>query len=245
MFEIIPAIDLKGGQCVRLLRGAMDQATVYGGDPAAMARRWRDEGATRLHVVDLDGAVGGSPANFAAVEAIARGVDIPIDVGGGIRGEEVIRRYLDAGARWLVLGTVALERPGDAVDWITRHPGVFYVGIDARNSKVATRGWVDQTAVDAADLARRFISTPLAGFIYTDIHRDGASSGVNLRETVAFAAEVRRPVIASGGVGSLEDLRELMETARNTAITGVIAGRALYEGSLSLKEALRLAAEFP
>ncbi len=232
---LYPAIDLKDGQCVRLLRGAMEKATVFSDDPAGQARAFAGAGAEWLHLVDLNGAFAGAPVNAAAVEAILAAVAIPCQLGGGIRDMATIEALLEKGLARVILGTVAVENP-DLVRTAARaFPGRVAVGIDARQGRVATRGWADQTETDATDLARAFEDAGVAAIIYTDIDRDGAMQGPNLAATAALARAVTIPVIASGGVASLADLIALRDTG---VIAGAISGRALYDGKLDLAAAL-------
>ncbi len=232
---LYPAIDLKDGQCVRLLRGAMEKATVFSDDPAGQARAFAGAGAEWLHLVDLNGAFAGAPVNAAAVEAILSAVAIPCQLGGGIRDMATIEAWLEKGLARVILGTVAVENP-DLVRTAARaFPGRVAVGIDARQGRVATRGWADQTETDVTDLARAFEDAGVAAIIYTDIDRDGAMQGPNLAATAALARAVTIPVIASGGVASLADLIALRDTG---VIAGAISGRALYDGKLDLAAAL-------
>ncbi|RJE84839.1 1-(5-phosphoribosyl)-5-[(5-phosphoribosylamino)methylideneamino]imidazole-4-carboxamide isomerase [Paracoccus onubensis] len=232
---LYPAIDLKDGNCVRLLRGDMDAATVFGTDPAAQARAFQDAGAEWLHLVDLNGAFEGKPVNAAAVEAILAAVDIPAQLGGGIRDMATIENWLERGLNRIILGTVAVENPALVREAAEAFPGRIAVGIDARAGRVATRGWATETDVKAADLARQFEDAGVAAIIYTDIDRDGAMQGPNIPATEALARAVHIPVIASGGVSKLDDLKLLAETR---IIAGAISGRALYDGALDLGEAL-------
>lgn len=237
---LYPAIDLKDGQCVRLLRGEMDQATVFGEDPAAQARAFQDAGCGWLHLVDLNGAFEGHPVNGAAVEAILEATDIPAQLGGGIRDMATIESWLTKGIRRVILGTVAVENP-ELVDEAARaFPGQVAVGLDARNGLVATRGWAEATPWLVSDLARRFEDAGIAAIIYTDIERDGAMAGPNIAATAALARHVSVPVIASGGVSSLDDLIALRDA--DAPIAGAISGRALYDGALDLREALSVLA---
>ncbi|QBX34100.1 1-(5-phosphoribosyl)-5-[(5-phosphoribosylamino)methylideneamino]imidazole-4-carboxamide isomerase [Paracoccus liaowanqingii] len=233
---LYPAIDLKDGNCVRLLRGDMQAATVFGTDPAAQARAFQDAGAEWLHLVDLNGAFEGKPVNAAAVEAILAATTIPTQLGGGIRDMATIDAWLDRGLTRVILGTVAVENPDLVRDAAEAFPGRIAVGIDARKGRVATRGWATETDIDATDLARRFQDAGVAAIIYTDIDRDGAMGGPNISATEALARAVTIPVIASGGVSSLKDLKALADTR---IIAGAISGRALYDGALDLREALR------
>jgi phosphoribosylformimino-5-aminoimidazole carboxamide ribotide isomerase len=234
---LYPAIDLKDGQCVRLLRGDMEAATVFGDDPAAQARAFADAGCRWLHLVDLNGAFAGHPVNAEAVEAIRAAVNIPAQLGGGIRDMATIERWLDRGLARVILGTVAVRDPGLVRAAARAFPDRVAVGIDARAGRVAVAGWAEETDLDATELARRFEDAGVAALIYTDIDRDGALGGPNTAATAALARAVSIPVIASGGVASLDDLRALKATG---VIAGVISGRALYEGRLDLGEALTL-----
>lgn len=232
---LYPAIDLKDGACVRLLRGDMNAATVFGTDPAAQARAFQDAGAEWLHLVDLNGAFAGQPVNGAAVQAILDRVSVPVQLGGGIRDMATLSGWLDRGVRRVILGTVAVENPDLVTEAAAAYPGRVAVGIDARAGRVATRGWAEDTDVMATDLARRFEDAGVAAIIYTDIDRDGAMGGPNIAATEALARAVTIPVIASGGVSSLDDLMALRDTG---VIAGAISGRALYDGALDLGQAL-------
>ncbi|WP_295042917.1 1-(5-phosphoribosyl)-5-[(5-phosphoribosylamino)methylideneamino]imidazole-4-carboxamide isomerase [uncultured Paracoccus sp.] len=234
---LYPAIDLKDGNCVRLLRGEMEAATVFGTDPAAQARAFQDAGAEWIHLVDLNGAFAGHPVNAAAVEAILAAITVPAQLGGGIRDMATIEGWLDKGLSRVILGTVAVENPDLVRQAATAFPGRIAVGIDARAGRVATRGWATETEVMATDLARRFQDAGVAAIIYTDIDRDGAMQGPNITATEALARAVTIPVIASGGVSSLDDLRALRDTG---VIAGAISGRALYDGAIDLGQALSL-----
>ena len=234
---LYPAIDLKDGNCVRLLRGEMEAATVFGTDPAAQARAFQDAGAQWLHLVDLNGAFAGHPVNARAVEAILSAIRIPVQLGGGIRDMATIQGWLDKGLSRVILGTVAVEDPDLVRQAAAAFPGRIAVGIDARGGRVATRGWATETKVTATDLAHRFQDAGVAAIIYTDIDRDGAMGGPNIPATEALARAVDIPVIASGGVSSLDDLRALAATQ---VIAGAISGRALYDGAIDLAQALAL-----
>ncbi|ARC36047.1 1-(5-phosphoribosyl)-5-[(5-phosphoribosylamino)methylideneamino]imidazole-4-carboxamide isomerase [Paracoccus yeei] len=233
---LYPAIDLKDGNCVRLLRGDMEAATVFGDDPAAQARAFQDAGAEWLHLVDLNGAFAGHPVNAEAVGAILAAVTVPAQLGGGIRDMATIEGWLERGLSRVILGTVAVENPSLVREAALAFPGKIAVGIDARGGRVATRGWAEETDVMAVDLARQFEDAGVAAIIYTDIDRDGAMQGPNIAATEALARAVTIPVIASGGVSSMQDLLALRETR---AIAGAISGRALYDGAINLSEALR------
>ena len=240
---LYPAIDLKDGQCVRLLRGDMDAATVYGADPAAQARQFADAGCAWLHIVDLNGAFEGKPVNADAVTSILAAVELPVQLGGGIRDRDTIEHWLEAGVRRVILGTAALTDP-DLVRGAARaHPGRVAVGIDARSGKVAIEGWAETSAVTATDLARRFEDAGVAALIYTDIDRDGAMSGPNISATASLAESTSIPVIASGGISSLADLRALRDCG--VPLDGAISGRAIYEGQLDLAAALALLSTEP
>jgi phosphoribosylformimino-5-aminoimidazole carboxamide ribotide isomerase len=237
---VIPAIDLKDGKCVRLFQGDLSQATVYGDDPVAMAERWQGEGAEWLHVVDLDGAVSGAPTHLGLLRAIVAALSIPVEFGGGVRTLAAARAAFSAGASRLILGTVALEAP-DLLEEISRDfPGRVYVALDARDGKVATRGWTETSGIAVADAARACGPRGAAGFVFTDVSRDGTERGVNVQATVALAESAGRPVIASGGVASLDDVRAL-RAVEDCGIAGVIVGKALYTGALRLGDALAAA----
>ena len=237
---IIPAIDLKNGQCVRLSQGHMDRSTVYSGNPVEVAQKWQDMGATRLHIVDLDGAVSGSPANRAVIKSIRSAVTMQIELGGGIRDTATIDDYLEAGIDYIILGTAAIRDPALRDESCRRFPGRIIIGIDARQGMVSVQGWTEDTALEAVDFARQLDSTAVAAIIFTDISRDGMLSGPNIEATAGLARSVTIPVIASGGVSNISDIRRLIE-AEHFGITGVITGRALYTGDLDLKECLTLA----
>jgi phosphoribosylformimino-5-aminoimidazole carboxamide ribotide isomerase len=235
---LYPAIDLKGGQCVRLLRGELSAATVFNDDPAAQARRFVAAGCRALHVVDLDGAFAGKPMNQQAVAAIiAAAPDIPVQLGGGIRDRATIERWLEHGVDRVILGTVALADPGLVKEACRAHPGRVVVGIDARGGRVAVEGWAKESSRAALDLALEFEDAGVAAIVYTDIERDGALGGLNVEATAALARRLTTPVIASGGIASLAELRTLKRHEKD-GIAGVIVGRALYEGRIDLKAAL-------
>jgi phosphoribosylformimino-5-aminoimidazole carboxamide ribotide isomerase len=240
---VIPAIDLKDGKCVRLRQGRMDQATVFSDDPLATARRWVEAGARRLHIVDLNGAHAGRPVNAAAVGAIAKAFPkMPIQVGGGIRDEETIQTYLDAGVRYVILGTKAVNVPHFVGDVCAEFPGHIIVGLDAKDGKVAIDGWSKLSGHDVIDLARKFQDDGVEAIVYTDIGRDGMMTGVNVEATVRIANSISIPVIASGGITGLDDIRRLCEAA-DSGIVGAVTGRAIYEGTLDFAAAQKLADE--
>lgn len=234
---IFPAIDLKGGVCVRLMQGDPDRATVYGQDPVAVARHWEAQGAEWLHLVDLDGAFSKAPVNSAIIFDIARSVSIPVQVGGGIRTLENAADYLAGGVARVILGTVALRRPELVAEACGAYPGRIALGLDARDGLVAVEGWKESTRTDAVSLVRGFGGLPLAAVIYTDIHRDGMQTGVNIEATRRLMEETGVPVIASGGVSSMDDVERLLPLVP-LGLMGVITGRAIYEGTLDLREAI-------
>ncbi len=241
---IIPAIDLKDGHCVRLEQGEMDKATVFSEDPAAMARRWKEHGARRLHLVDLNGAFAGKPVNDAAIQAIVEAVgdEMPVQLGGGIRDLATIERYLDDGVRYVIIGTAAVKNPGFLSDACYAFPGHVIAGLDAKEGKVAVEGWSKLTGHDVVDLAKRFEGYGVEAVIYTDIGRDGMLTGVNIDATQRLAQALSIPVIASGGVTNLDDVRGLSAVAKD-GIIGAITGRAIYQGTLDFAEAQKLADE--
>ena len=236
---IIPAIDLKDGECVRLRQGRMEDSTVFSRDPVEVAGRWVEAGARRLHLVDLNGAFEGKPVNDGIIRAIARAYpDLPIQIGGGIRSREVVEAYLDAGVQWVIIGTQAVREPDFVTAMCHAHPGHIIVGLDARDGMVATEGWAETSSVEATTLAQRFANDGVDAIVYTDIARDGMMEGVNVDATRRLAESTSIPVIASGGVSSMVDVRALAQVA-NSGITGAITGRAIYEGTLDLAEAQR------
>jgi len=236
---LFPAIDLKDGQCVRLLHGDMGKATVFNDDPAAQARAFVAQGFDWIHLVDLNGAVEGEPVNSAAVEAILQAVPVPVQLGGGIRDMDTVTHWLERGVRRVILGTAALEDPELVRTACRRYPGQIVVSIDARDGKVASRGWVETTEVKALDLALAMEKAGVAAVVFTDIDRDGALSGVNVDATVDLAWALNVPVIASGGIASIADLRALLQE-EESGIEGAISGRALYDGRIDPAEALAL-----
>lgn len=241
---IIPAIDLKDGHCVRLKQGLMEDATVFSEDPGAMARHWVDQGGKRLHLVDLNGAFAGKPVNEDAIKAIVQAVgnDIPIQLGGGIRDLETIERYLDNGISYVIVGTAAVKSPGFLHEACYAFPGQIMVGLDAKDGKVAVDGWSKLTGHDVIDLAKKFEDYGVEAVVYTDIGRDGMLTGVNIVATVALAQALTIPVVASGGVTNLDDVRRLVEV-ESEGVMGAITGRAIYEGTLNFTEAQALADE--
>lgn len=236
--EIIPAIDILGGQCVRLYQGDYGQVQTFDENPVSVAQRWVEEGATRLHLVDLDGAKAGKPMNLAAISAIAQAVHVPVQVGGGLRDRQSVVDLLNLGVQRVILGTVAVEQPDLVKQLGQEFPGQIVVGIDARNGKVATRGWLETSEVMATDLAQQMAEAGVAAIIYTDIHRDGTLQGPNLEALRELADAINIPVIASGGVSSITDLFNLL-ALEPLGVTGAIVGRAIYTGEVVLKEALR------
>jgi len=239
---IIPAIDLKDGHCVRLKQGEMDSATVFSANPAEMAQKWLASGARRLHLVDLNGAFAGKPINEKAIKAITDelGDEIPVQLGGGIRDLDTIERYLDDGITYVIIGSAAVKNPGFLHDACTAFPGHIIVGLDAKDGKVAVEGWSKVTKHDVIDLAKRFEDYGVESIVYTDIGRDGMLSGVNVEATVRLAQALSIPVIASGGVTNLDDVRNLCAVAQE-GIMGAITGRAIYEGTLDFTAAQALA----
>jgi phosphoribosylformimino-5-aminoimidazole carboxamide ribotide isomerase len=236
---VIPAIDLKEGRCVRLEQGLMERDTVYSDDPAAQARNWQEQGGELLHIVDLDGAFAGVPRNREAIAAIVRAIDIPTELGGGIRDLATIEAYLELGVGRVILGTVAKENPQLVAEACRLFPGRIVVGIDARDGLVAVRGWADITEKKASDLAKEMEGFGVSAIIYTDIARDGMLQGPNLEATRLLAESISIPVIASGGVSSLRDIENLL-AIEASGVVGVITGKAIYTGALDLREAVAL-----
>lgn len=239
---IIPAIDIKDGHCVRLKQGDMRASTVFSDDPVGMAKQWLAQGARRLHVVDLDGAVAGKPKNEAIIKKIveAVGEKLPVQLGGGIRDLDTIERYIDCGVTYIVIGTAAVKNPGFLHDACSAFQGHIVVALDAKDGKVAVEGWSKMTGHDVIDLAKKFEDYGVEAILYTDIGRDGMLSGVNIEATVHLARQLRIPVIASGGLNDIEGIRELCKV-QDEGIMGVITGRAVYEGTLDFKKAQALA----
>ena len=235
---VIPAIDLKAGKCVRLKQGQMSKETVYSESPSEMAVRWYEQGAERLHLVDLDGAAGGKPLNRNAIRDILKSVPIPVELGGGIRNMATVKAYLELGVTWVILGTAAIKDPVFVEKSCTDFPDRIILAIDAKNNLVAV-GWTESTSMSAQVLARKFEGMGVSAIIYTDIERDGMSKGPNLKATEEFAKQVQVPVIASGGISGIEDVRRITALAE-FGVIGMITGRALYEGKLGLREAIRI-----
>jgi len=240
--NVIPAIDLLGGRCVRLYQGDYNQSETFSDDPVAVAQQWASQGATRLHLVDLDGAKDGQPVNHAVIGAIATAIDIPVEVGGGLRTRDSIAALFDLGVQYAILGTVAVEQPELVEQVCAEFPGRIIVGIDARNGLVATRGWLETSTVQATELAQRMAAYGAAEIIYTDIHRDGTMSGPNREALREMAQAIDVPVIASGGVSSIADLLGLI-ALEQYGVTGAIVGRAIYTGDIDLAEAIRAVGE--
>jgi phosphoribosylformimino-5-aminoimidazole carboxamide ribotide isomerase len=236
---IIPAVDLKDGRCVRLSQGRMDQESVYSDDPVQMAKHWESKGAERLHVVDLNGAVTGTPVHQSLIEKIVNSIRIPVEAGGGIRNLETIETYISAGVEWVILGTMALRNRGLVEEACREFPGRVILGIDSRKGRVAIEGWKEEVSLEAIELAKQFEGRGLSAIIFTDIERDGMSTGLNLEMTGALARAISIPVIASGGVSKIEEIEHLM-ALESDGVIGVILGRALYTGQIDLEEAIRL-----
>ena len=236
---VIPAVDLKDGRCVRLSQGRMDQESVYSENPVEMAKHWESKGAERLHVVDLNGAVMGRPFHQSLIKEIAKSIHIPVEVGGGIRDLETIENYLSSGVEWVILGTVALRNRSLVEEACRQFPRKVILGIDARRGKVAIQGWKEEVSLEAIELAKQFEGLGLSAIIFTDIERDGMSTGLNSEMTGALARSISIPVIASGGVSRIEDIEHLLDL-ESDGVIGVITGRALYTGRLDLEEAIRI-----
>lgn len=236
--DVIPAIDLLEGKCVRLYQGDYERSQVFNENPIEVARQWVEEGASRLHVVDLDGAKAGKPINLSAIEAIVRAVSVPVQVGGGLRDRDSVAQLFDLGVDRIILGTIAVENPQLVPQLCNEFPQKIVAGIDARNGKVATRGWLETSEVNATKLAQQMAQQGVAAIIYTDIHRDGTMSGPNKEALRELAKAIDIPIIASGGVSSLTDLLSLL-SLEPIGVTGAIVGRALYTGNINLSEAIR------
>jgi len=236
---VIPAVDLKEGRCVRLSQGRMDQESVYSEHPVEMAKHWESKGAERLHVIDLNGAVMGKPIHRSLIQEITRSLRIPIEVGGGIRDIATIEDYLSSGVRWVILGTAAFQNRSLVEEACRQFPERIILGIDARGGRVAIRGWNEVVSLDAVDLAKQFEGKGLSAIIFTDIERDGMSTGLNFESTRRLSKSTSIPVIASGGVSRIEDIEHLLEL-ESEGVIGVIVGRALYTGRLGLEESIQL-----
>ncbi len=236
---IIPAVDIKNGRCVRLLQGRKDEETVFSNDPVRMARKWDDEGAELIHVIDLDGAFEKSPQNMNSIKKIIESVKAGVQVGGGIRDKKTIRMFIDLGAKRVIIGTEAIKNPKLVKDACKEFPGRIVVGIDARNGMVAIEGWTETTKIKAVDLAKQFEDCGVAAINFTDIYRDGMQTGPNIKETMIISESVSIPVVASGGVSTIEDIKKLIQLEK-FGVTGIITGRALYSKNLNLKEAIEL-----
>ncbi len=237
---VIPAIDLKGGKCVRLKQGRMNEETVFSDKPQEMAANWYEKGAQRLHIVDLDGAVQGKPANRDAIRDIVKAVPIPVELGGGIRDMKTLEAYLDLGLHFVILGTVACKDPDLVREACRRFPGKIILGIDARGNRVAVEGWTEEWDMTPLHMARQFEDCGISAIIYTDIYRDGMRTGPNIEATGALARAVKIPVIASGGISGIEDVKNVAALSHD-GVAGMITGRALYDGSLDLEAAIRVA----
>lgn len=237
---VIPAVDIKEGKCVRLLQGDFEKVTVYSASPVEAALRWQEQGAERIHIVDLDGSRSGAPKNVQVIEAVARSVRVPIQIGGGIRDMKTVEAYLDMGVARVILGTAALRDRSFVEAACRRYPGRILLGLDARDGRAAVQGWTEATEASVVDIARSYEDIGADAIIYTDIRRDGTETGVNVEATAALARSVRIPVIASGGVAGIADIERLLAVEKE-GIIGVIIGKALYTGAVSLEEALRKA----
>ena len=237
---IIPAVDIKNGKCVRLLQGRMEDETVFSDDPAGMARKWARAGAELIHVIDLDGAFEKSPKNIDAIKNIIKTVDTPIQLGGGIRNEQTIRKFLEMGVNRVIIGTEAIKNPAFVEQMARTFPGRIVVGIDARNGFVAIEGWTETTQIKAIELAKKFQNCGVAAINFTDIHRDGMQTGPNIEETRRLAEAINIPVVASGGVSTIKDIQNLLPL-ESCGVTGVITGKALYSGTLDFAQAVSMA----
>lgn len=236
---VIPAIDIRGGKCVRLLQGDFDRTTVYSDDPAYMAKKWQEKGAARIHVVDLDGSRTGCPQNRDVIKRIVREIDVPLQVGGGIRDIETVSDYIEMGVGYIIVGTVALKNRDFVIEACKRFNDSLILGIDARDGKVAVEGWTESTILTPFEVARSYEEYGLAAIVYTDIGRDGMETGVNIEATKELAESVNIPIIASGGLSGIGDIERLIDV-EDSGIIGVITGKALYEGTLNLEEAVEI-----
>jgi len=241
---VIPAIDLNDGKCVRLLQGDFSRATVYSDDPVQMATTWQEKGAERIHIVDLDGSRSGSPRNRNVIKDMVGALDIPVQIGGGIRSMETVDAYLEMGVTWVILGTAALKDSVFVADACKTHGGAIILGIDAKDGEIMVEGWTEGTGRSAIDIAKSYEGLGIHAIVYTDIKRDGMETGVNIEATKIMAEAVNIPVIASGGVATLRDIEDLLKVERS-GIMGVITGKALYAGALKLEEAIHVAARSP
>lgn len=237
---VIPAVDIKDGKCVRLLQGRMEDETVFSNDPSEMAKRWNNDGAEMIHIVDLDGAFSKRPQNLVSIRKIIASVDADIQIGGGIRNEDTIRMYMDLGVKRIVIGTEAIRNPNLVMQACEAYPGKIVIGIDARNGMVAIEGWSETTQTSAIDLAKQFEAYDIAAINFTDILRDGMQTGPNIEQTKILAQSTNTSVVASGGVSTIEDIYKIKEL-EPIGVIGVITGRALYSGTLNLKEAIKVA----
>ncbi len=237
--KIIPAVDIKEGKCVRLRQGIASAKTIFSDKPEEMAKRWYNLGAERIHIVDLDGAFSGSPVNFDIIEKIVKTVPVEIEVGGGIRDIETIERYISIGVNYVILGTVAIESPDVLIEAVQRYPKKIILGIDAKDGKVAVEGWVKGSKLTPIEIAKRFEGYDIASIIYTDIKRDGMKTGPNIEAVKKLASSVNVPIIASGGVATIEDIKKIAKLSYH-GIEGIIIGRALYDGDINLQEAIKI-----
>ena len=238
--KIIPAVDIKEGKCVRLKQGIASAKTIFSDKPEEMAKRWYELGAERIHIVDLDGAFSGKPINFDIIEKIVKSVPAEIEVGGGIRNIETIKRYISIGVKYVILGTIAIESPDVLIEATQRYPKKIILGIDAKDGRVAVEGWIKGSELTPIEIAKRFENYDIASIIYTDIKRDGMKTGPNIESTKKLASSTNIPIIASGGVATIEDIKKIIDLS-SYGIEGIIIGRALYDGDIDLKEAIKIA----
>jgi len=238
--KIIPAVDIKEGKCVRLKQGIASAKTIFSDKPEEMAKRWYELGAERIHVVDLDGAFSGKPINFDIIEKIVKSVPAEIEVGGGIRNIETIKRYISIGVKYVILGTIAIKSPDVLIEATQRYPKKIILGIDAKDGRVAVEGWIKGSELTPIEIAKRFENYDIASIIYTDIKRDGMKTGPNIESTKKLASSTNIPIIASGGVATIEDIKKIIDLS-SYGIEGIIIGRALYDGDIDLKEAIKIA----
>jgi len=238
--KIIPAVDIKEGKCVRLKQGIASAKTIFSDKPEEMAKRWYELGAERIHIVDLDGAFSGKPINFDIIEKIVKSVPAEIEVGGGIRNIETIKRYISIGVKYVILGTIAIKSPDVLIEATQRYPKKIILGIDAKDGRVAVEGWIKGSELTPIEIAKRFENYEIASIIYTDIKRDGMKTGPNIEATKKLASSTNIPIIASGGVATIEDIKKIIDLS-SYGIEGIIIGRALYDGDIDLKEAIKIA----